>query len=99
MKSKFKTLGSYWNKSEHAAYIFLAPSFLVLVLFTVVPLLGTFVISFTNLNMFFTKQDFVGLDNFIRVFQDERAVHSLVHTIYFTLLETPAQIIVGLLFA
>ena len=99
MKSRFTRLSSYWNKSEHAAYLFLAPSFLVLVLFTVVPLLGTFVISFTNLNMFFTKKDFVGFDNFIRVFQDDRAIHSLVHTIYFTLLETPAQIIVGLLFA
>lgn len=99
MKSKLKSLGNYWNKSEHAAYLFLAPSFLILVLFTVIPLLGTFVISFTNLNIFFTKHDFVGLDNFMRVFQDERAVNSLIHTIYFTLLETPAQIIVGLLFA
>lgn len=94
-----KNLSRYWNKSNHAAYLFLVPSFLVLFLFTVIPLIGTFAISFTNLNIFFTTRDFVGLKNFIRIFSDERAVNALVHTLYFTLLETPTQIIVGLLFA
>jgi multiple sugar transport system permease protein len=94
-----KNLSRYWNKSNHAAYLFLVPSFLVLFLFTVIPLIGTFTISFTNLNIFFTTREFVGLKNFIRIFSDERAVNALVHTLYFTLLETPTQIIVGLLFA
>lgn len=94
-----KTLAKYWNKPNHAAYLFLTPSFLVLLLFTVVPLIGTFGISFSNLNIFFTKQDFVGLDNFMRIFNDERAVNSLLHTLYFTLLETPTQIVIGLLAA
>lgn len=94
-----KRLASYWNKPSRAAYLFLAPSFLVLLLFTILPLLGTFLISFTNLNIFFTIRDFVGISNFTRIFQDSRAVNSLWHSIYFTILETPAQIIVGLLFA
>lgn len=93
-----KTL-TYWNKPRHAAYLFLAPSLIVLSVFTVIPLVGTFILSFTNTNIFFTHEKFMGLSNFLRVFQDERAIHSLWHTIYFTLLETPAQVIVGLLFA
>ncbi|MDU5336521.1 sugar ABC transporter permease [Enterococcus sp.] len=90
---------TYWNKPNHAAYLFLLPSFLILLLFTVIPLIGTFALSFTNMNIFFTSQDFVGFDNFLRVFQDPRAVNSFIHSLYFTLLETPAQIIVGLIFA
>ncbi|MBO0460170.1 MULTISPECIES: carbohydrate ABC transporter permease [Enterococcus] len=94
-----KALSRYWNRPDRAAYLFLVPSFLILLLFTVVPLIGTFAISFTDLNIFFTSREFVGMSNFLRIFEDERAVNSLLHTLYFTLLETPTQIIVGLLAA
>lgn len=94
-----KAFTRYWNRPDRAAYLFLVPSFLILLLFTVVPLIGTFTISFTDLNIFFTSREFVGMDNFLRIFGDERAVNSLFHTLYFTLLETPTQIIVGLLAA
>ncbi|EGP5444720.1 MULTISPECIES: carbohydrate ABC transporter permease [Enterococcus] len=89
----------YWNRPERAAYLFLTPSFLVLLLFIVIPLLGTFAISFTDLNIFFTSRNFVSFENFTRIFSDERAVNSLIHSLYFTVLETPTQIIVGLLAA
>ena len=39
------------------------------------------------------------MKNFTRIFSDERAVNSLIHSLYFTVLETPTQIIVGLLAA
>lgn len=94
-----KAFTRYWNRPDRAAYLFLVPSFLILLLFTVVPLIGTFAISFTDLNIFFTSREFVCMDNFLRIFGDERAVNSLFHTLYFTLLETPTQIIVGLLAA
>ena len=72
----------YWNRPERAAYLFLTPSFLVLLLFTVIPLLGTFAISFTDLNIFFTSRNFVSFENFTRIFSDERAVNSLIHSLY-----------------
>lgn len=99
MQTKKSGILSYWNRPNRAPYLFLLPSLAILVFFTVIPLIGTFLISFTNLNIFFTSRDIVGFKNFIRIFSDSRAVHSLAHTLYFTLLETPAQVIVGLLFA
>ena len=69
----------YWNRPDRAAYLFLTPSFLVLLLFTVIPLLGTLAISFTDLNIFFTSRNFVSFENFTRIFSDERAVNSLIH--------------------
>ena len=51
------------------------------------------------MNIFFTSRNFVSFENFTRIFSDERAVNSLIHSLYFTVLETPTQIIVGLLAA
>ncbi|MCL8321254.1 sugar ABC transporter permease [Enterococcus faecium] len=89
----------YWNRPDRAAYLFLTPSCLVLLLFTGIPLLGTFALRCTDLNIFFTSRNFVSFENFTRIFSDERAVNSLIHSLYFTVLETPTQIIVGLLAA
>ncbi|MGV3010749.1 carbohydrate ABC transporter permease [Streptococcus thoraltensis] len=99
MTDRIKRLGHYWNQPSNAAYLFLLPSLLILSLFIIVPLVGTFVLGFTNINIFFTNTEFVNFDNYIRLFSDKRAINALWHSVYFTLLETPAQVIVGLLFA
>lgn len=89
----------YWSQPNHAAYIFLFPSLLVLFAFVIIPLIGTFIISFLDMNIFLTNIKFVGLDNFIRFFQDARALNAFKNTLYFALLETPTQIIFGLVMA
>lgn len=99
MRRKIKAIGAYWNRPEHAAYLFIMPALLVLFFFTVIPLLGTFLIGFFNMNVFFTDTSFAGFDNFVRFFQDERAINALGNTLYFTVLETPLQVIVGLVIA
>ncbi|MGC3595890.1 sugar ABC transporter permease, partial [Enterococcus faecium] len=72
----------YWNRPDRAAFLFLTPSFFVLFLFTVIPLLGTYAISFTDLNIFFTSRNFVCFENFTRIYSDERAVNSLIPSLY-----------------
>ncbi len=99
MARRIKAIGVYWNKPEHIAYLFILPALLVLFVFTVIPLAGTFVIGFFNMNVFFTDTSFAGFDNFIRFFQDERALNALKNTLYFTILQTPAQVITGLVIA
>lgn len=99
MKRYYASISNYWNKPNRAGYVFLAPSLLILFIFTIIPLVGTFILSFFDINIFFTNTVFSGLENFVRLFQDERAMRSLIHTLYFTILETPVQIIVGLVFA
>lgn len=94
-----KRIGHYWNKPNHAAYLFLLPTLIILAGFVFIPLIGTFALGFFNINIFFTNTTFVGLNNFIRFFSDERAISALGHTLYFTILETPIQVIVGLVFA
>jgi len=94
-----KKLQNYWNKPNHAAYIFLLPSILVLFSFVIIPLIGTFIISLLDMNIFLTNIKFVGLDNFRKFFQDARAINAMKNTLYFTLLETPTQVIFGLIMA
>lgn len=99
MKNKINSIGKFWNKPEHAPYLFMIPSLIILSVFVVLPLLGTFFLSFTDVNLFFSDTNFVGLDNFFRFFEDDRAINALINTLEFTLLETPAQIIIGLVTA
>lgn len=96
MKDKLNSLGKFWNNPNHAAYLFMLPSILILLIFIVLPLVGTFVLSFTDVNLFFTNTEFIGFKNFLRFFQDERAINALINTLHFTLLETPAQVILGI---
>lgn len=99
MRKKIKALGVYWNRPQHAAYLFVLPALLVLLGFTVIPLIGTFAVGFFKMNIFFTDTAFTGFENFIRFFQDERALNALKNTLYFTIIETPMQVIVGLVIA
>lgn len=96
MLSKMK---KYWSQPNHAAYVFLFPSLLVLFAFVIIPLIGTFIISFLDMNIFLNNIKFVGFDNFVRFFQDSRALNAFKNTLYFALLETPMQIIFGLVMA
>lgn len=99
MRRKIKAIRTYWNKPEHTAYLFIMPALLILFFFTVIPLLGTFVIGLFHMNVFFTDTSFAGAENFVRFFQDERARNALGNTLYFTVLQTPVQVIVGLVIA
>ncbi|NEY20789.1 sugar ABC transporter permease [Bacillus ginsengihumi] len=99
MNARLKSLGAYWNRPNHAAYLFILPSFLILILFVFVPLIGTFILGFFDINIFFTNTKYVGLENFITFFHDSRALNAFKNTLYFTILETPVQVVVGLIMA
>ncbi|RUS46219.1 carbohydrate ABC transporter permease [Cohnella sp. AR92] len=88
-----------WNRPEKAAYLFIAPALAVLLLFTVVPLIATLVISTLDMDVFLQVKGFIGLDHFERLFQDDRLIESAKHTLYFAGIEVPLQIILALLTA
>lgn len=81
----------YWNNPAHAAYMFIAPSMLLLVLFGILPLIIAFGLSAFDVPMTLNKADFVGLGNYIKAFHDGRFLNSLKVTVIFTALEVPIQ--------
>lgn len=98
-KTIHKSLKAYWYRQDKVAYLFLAPSLLILFLFAFVPLVCSLAISVMNLDLFFSRPGFAGFNNFIRAFGDERFWNSLKNTFIFAMIEVPIQILVGLLVA
>lgn len=89
----------YWNKPAHIAYLFIAPAMILLLLFNIIPLIASFVISTFDVSMTLNDARFVGLGNFVEAFHDSRFWNSMWVTIKWTLVEMPIQVLVALLLA
>jgi multiple sugar transport system permease protein len=88
-----KKILKYWNKPSRCAYVFLAPSVILLLLFSVGPLLIAFGLSVFDISITLDGASFVGLDNFIKAFHDDRFLNSLKVTAIFTGIEVPVQVL------
>ena len=84
-------------KSQKQAYLFLAPSLIILTIFVFVPLVGAIAISIMNINIYMNDISFAGLKNYLRMFSDVRVGNATLNTFYFALLEVPLQILLALL--
>lgn len=87
----------YVAHNQKSAYLFLLPSMFILSVFVFIPLIASFVISVTDMNIFMKDVGFAGLRNFIRLFADNRVSNATFNSLYFTLLEVPLQIGLALL--
>ena len=88
-----------WNKPAHIAYLFIAPAMILLLLFNIIPLIASLVISTFDVSMTLNDARFVGLGNFVEAFHDSRFWNSMWVTIKWTLVEMPIQVLVALLLA
>ncbi len=90
-----------WNemKKNKVAYLMVAPYMLIFSLFTVVPVLLSIVISFTDFNLLQTP-NFVFLDNYIRLFLDDDIfIIAIKNTLIFAVIVGPASYLMSLLVA
>jgi multiple sugar transport system permease protein len=71
----------------------------VLLLIGVFPLVYLLVVSFQGITMTETDTGFVGLRNYSMLFQDSRLWQALLHTVIFTAIALPIELILGLLLA
>lgn len=76
-----------------------APSIAVLLLVGVFPLVYLIVVSFQNITMSDTDTSFQGLLNYQRIFSDSRLWQSLLHTLIFTAVALPIELLLGLTMA
>jgi multiple sugar transport system permease protein len=81
---------------ERAAYMFLLPWLVGLVVFLVGPIIASILISLTNWNII-SEPQWVGLDNYRRMlFSDRKFWQSIRVTLYFTVLSVPLSLLAGL---
>lgn len=79
---------------------FVAPWVIGLLVFFLVPLVASFVLSFTNYELVSTRDtEWIGFDNWRRLFSDDRVSHGLWITLKYSLFAIPASIFFPLFFA
>lgn len=83
------------NNKSLSFWLFLFPALFALVSVVFYPFLYGFYYTFTDWNGL-TATTFVGMDNYIRVFQDERFIDALVFTIKFSVASIILVNIIGL---
>ncbi|SCK18776.1 carbohydrate ABC transporter permease [Streptomyces sp. WMMB 322] len=82
------------------AWLFSTPFLLLFLTFMAVPIVATFVMSFTEFELRNVADpfsaEFIGLENYTRLFEDEKFLTSLFNTFYFVLLGVPLTVGAGL---
>lgn len=77
---------------------FLLPALAILGLFVFWPMLSALRLSFTDASGF-GREDFVGVENYVRVFTDPQILGAMGNTALYTVLFTPIAVIVALVLA
>lgn len=97
---KYKTWASKYGKEEKrrrwTSNMFLAPSFLGVMLFFVLPFLVVLVYSFVNNPI---RLNFVGFSNFVKVLKNTAFQKAVGNTITFSLIAVPLAVVLSLLLA
>jgi multiple sugar transport system permease protein len=86
------------GRTSLIALAFLAPALVILLVFVAWPMLSALRLSFTDASGF-GQEEYVGLDNYVRVFTDPDVLQAMGNTAYYALLFTPTAIIAALLLA
>ena len=85
---------------KHLKGIFVTPTLIFLVLMIIVPLCYNFAMSFTDWQMSLVKApQFLGLKNYIEVFQDERFLNSVWRTVVFSVIAIGLETVLGVALA
>ncbi len=80
-------------------YLLVAPAIFVLLLVGVFPLIYLLLVSFQGITMTETATDFIGGENYAALLDDTRMWESLMHTVIFTLIALPIELVLGLVMA
>lgn len=91
-----RKITSFWNKPERAAYLFIAPAGILLLIFCIFPLAASFYISTLKMGVDFHKAEFIGLNNYFKIFRDRYFWNSFWVTLKYFIIETPLQMFVGI---
>lgn len=90
-------------KQRLTPYGFVLPAILLLLVFSLIPIVIALVISFTGLDIAglgdWSQIKFVGFSNFINLFKDPTFIQSIGNTIYYVIIGVPLVVILSLTLA
>lgn len=89
-------------KYDNIGYLYVLPAIFYMIIFIGYPIVSNFILSFQDVTvttLFGGKKPFIGLQNYITLFQDEVLVRSIINTFIFTLGCLIVQFIIGFVLA
>ncbi len=78
-------------------YLLILPNYIIYITFTLIPIIWTIVMSFTDYDL--KSYSFVGVSNYINIFKDQVFLKSIWNTVYYSLLTILPTIVFALLLA
>jgi multiple sugar transport system permease protein len=99
-RSTHKLSWSKKNRIQEAiwGYSLIAPNFLIILLFTIIPVFFSLYMSMTDWNILGTP-NFIGFENYQNILFDKLAKETFFNTFYFTVVSVPINVFVTLLLA
>jgi multiple sugar transport system permease protein len=89
-----------FNNSINAAYFFLAPALSAIFIFFFLPVIAAFIMSFTDFDIYalgdLSTVRFIGINNYLKLFDDPLFYTALQNTFYFVIMAGPLSIAVSL---
>ncbi len=100
MLEKKKKKNNRIKKDEQInGFVFVLPALLIIGIFNFWPAVRLFLLSFSNYSIMAKKGEFIGISNYLSMFEDKEFINSLKVTIKMAILIVPIQTILALLFA
>lgn len=97
-----KQFAKQWNKYKYP-YLFIAPAVLLLVVFSIVPIIIALVISFTDMDIIgladYSNIHGVGWENYINLFKDPVFLKSMYNTLIYVVIGVPLVVVLSLAIA
>jgi multiple sugar transport system permease protein len=96
VRSIFAGRSKIWRRDNLVGYLFLSPWLIGFFVFTFLPIVASFVLAFTDYDIF-SPPKWVGLENFYRMFfQDRRYWRSVRATFYYVFAAVPLRLLAAL---
>jgi multiple sugar transport system permease protein len=89
-----QSIKKIWNRNA-VGYLFLSPWLIGLLGFSIIPMIASLYLSFTNYDMF-TSPKWIGIENYKEMFQDDKYLTSVKVTLTYVLLSVPLQLMFAL---
>lgn len=97
-KTETAAVRKYTLKEVCESYTFAAPLLFFMAIFVLIPIIGSFAMSFFR-DVSFLEKQFIFIQNYMALFKDAEFLQSLRFTISFVLVSVPLEVFIGLLFA
>lgn len=97
-RSRSRRLRKHWVQYR-AGYFFLMPAFVLYAIFMIYPFFQSIYLSFTDWNGAEPVKNFVGLENYRRLWSDKLLWRSLQHNLIWVVLGTLGPLVIGFLLA